>query len=175
MGFSKAARTSAATAKKIRSRLGEAAYLQFKKDGKVPAGLDQIKPKSKQKSNAKPASKRKSTDEASKLAADSREILARAQDAPSFTGKDGELYTESPVDKALAGVAAALPTLSDEDFLKVMSAKPNKPNSSKLQKLAQVQATTGLTDESLVDHFKDTGVFVRRGMSAEQVKEMRTR
>lgn len=145
MGFSDEARKSAALARKIKSRLGDAAYEQFRKTGRVPAGLD----------SAKPGSGKKSPSKAAK----------RAAATPRLNTKE---LPEVPNE-----IAKRLPSLADKDFMKSLQRRAKKPTKKELQALALAQAQASLPNDALVKHYKDTGVFARRGLSHQDVKRLR--
>ncbi len=76
-GWSKDARSRAALARKIKGRLGQAAYDNFKRTGKVPPGLDAAPPKKRApKSSAVLVAAIKSKSGAGKSARNNSEFLA---------------------------------------------------------------------------------------------------
>lgn len=146
MGYSDAARKRAALARKIKSRLGVGAYEAFKRTGVVPSGLDAAKPGS---------GKKKAPSRAAK----------RAAAKPRLNKK--KLPTVPPE------TAAKLPPLSDPSFMRSMQGRAKKPNQAELTALALAQAQHALPDAAVVQHYKDTGVFKRRGLSNKDVKALR--
>lgn len=123
--------------------MGQAAYELFKKTGRVPPGLDKAKPGAGNKGPSKQAK--------------------RAAAKPRLPRKD---LPEIP-----SSLAKRLPPLSDTRFMKSMQSKTH--SEEELTALAIAQARQALPDEAVVQHYKDTGVFKRRGLSHKAVRDIR--
>lgn len=168
MAFSKEARKSAAMARKIKSRLGEAAYNEYRKTGKVPAGLDSA-PSAAAKAKAKrvPSSPEAAGAQVALNRAD--QILADA----AKRAKEKIATSKITVDEKTKQLARSLPNLADRNFLTAMKKQQKATGRERFVQIARAQAIEALTDKAFIDHYKDTKVFVRRGEKPESVAQMR--
>lgn len=141
MAFSDEARKSAALARKIKHRLGDAAYAEFKRTGHVPPGLDLPAP----------------TKAAKKIAAAVPSMPGRLPVAPKRTSADLQ-YAE---------LAAKVSSLSDPKVFHAFSGKKiAKPT---LVSIAREQARNDAPDSKWIAHARDSGIFKKRGVSPEAV------
>lgn len=141
MAFSDEARKSAALARKIKHRLGEAAYAEFKRTGHVPAGLDAPSP----------------SKAARKIAATVPSVPGRLPVAPKRT--EGDLK--------VAELAAKVHSLSDPRTFHAFAGKQIARKT--LESIAREQARNDAPDSKWIAHARDSGIFKKRGVSPEAV------
>jgi hypothetical protein len=122
-----------------------AAYQEFRRTGKVPAGLDvdRPRPSSRSKPGLPPPAPRK------------------LPPAPRRTADDLER----------AQLAAQLKNITEPKVYEAFARR--KIRASEMLPIAREQARNDLSDRKLIAHYKDSGIFVRRGLSPDDVKKLR--
>ncbi len=145
MGFSPEARKSAALARKIKARLGPAAYTEFKRTGQVPPGLDEARPSSA--------------------------IKTAVKHIPTAPGRLPSAPKRTPGDLKIAELAAKLHPLSEPRTIQAFA--PRRLPVSQTTPIAREQARNAMPDSKLIAHYKDSGIFNRRGLGPNEVRKIR--
>jgi hypothetical protein len=147
VGFSDEARKSAALARKIKSRLGTAAYNEFKRTGVVPAGLEGAAP------------------------SQAKTIKQTVATVPSAPGKLPAGPKRTAEDLAKAELAAKLGNLAEPRIFTAFASR--RLSAKEMTPIAREQARNDMPDSALINHYKSSGIFEHRGVGADGLKKIR--